>query len=240
MQFNEKLLKLRKEKGYSQEELGQRIDVTRQTISNWELGISTPEMPKIIELAHLFGVSSDELLGLEERTTYVVRKKREYEYRSKKTVFGIPWIHIHFGDEIEVTKGIIAVGDVAVGVIAAGPIAVGFMAFGGLALGLFALGGLALGLVLAVAAAAVGVFSLGGVALGYLAVGGVAFGIYSIGGCAIAREIAYTGTGVAIGKVELDGTMSKDEISKTIERIVPETVGFIKNLFIALGKGGGL
>ena len=39
MKFNEKLIKLRKAAGLSQEELGNRLDVARQTVSKWELGL---------------------------------------------------------------------------------------------------------------------------------------------------------------------------------------------------------
>ena len=63
MKFNEKLIKLRKENGMSQEQLGFELNVTRQTVSKWELGISTPEMDKLVELSKLFGVSVDELIS---------------------------------------------------------------------------------------------------------------------------------------------------------------------------------
>ena len=63
MRFNENLIKLRKENGMSQEQLGFELNVTRQTVSKWELGISTPEMDKLIEISKLFGVSVDELIN---------------------------------------------------------------------------------------------------------------------------------------------------------------------------------
>lgn len=63
MKFNEKLINLRKENGMSQEQLGFELNVTRQTVSKWELGISTPEMDKLIEISKLFGVSVDELVN---------------------------------------------------------------------------------------------------------------------------------------------------------------------------------
>lgn len=66
-EFSKRLIRLRKQNGYSQEELGNQIGVTRQTISNWELGISTPDLSKIVELAKIFNVSTDELLGMEEQ-----------------------------------------------------------------------------------------------------------------------------------------------------------------------------
>lgn len=61
MNFSEKLIKLRKEKGLSQEELGEKLNVTRQTISKWELGQTTPEMSKLVEISKLFEVTLDEL-----------------------------------------------------------------------------------------------------------------------------------------------------------------------------------
>ena len=46
MEFGNRLYELRKQKGLSQEELANRLDVTRQTVSKWELGDSTPDMDK--------------------------------------------------------------------------------------------------------------------------------------------------------------------------------------------------
>lgn len=63
MKFNEKLIKLRKEHGYSQEQLGYELNVTRQTVSKWELGISTPDMEKLVEISKLFGVNVDDLVN---------------------------------------------------------------------------------------------------------------------------------------------------------------------------------
>jgi len=52
--FSEKLFELRKVKGLSQEELAEKVDVSRQTVSKWEMGQSTPEMEKLIALSELF------------------------------------------------------------------------------------------------------------------------------------------------------------------------------------------
>lgn len=65
MKFNEKLIELRKKEGLSQEELGYKLNVTRQTISKWELGQTTPEMDKLIEMSKLFNMSVDELINEE-------------------------------------------------------------------------------------------------------------------------------------------------------------------------------
>ena len=65
MKFNEKLLELRKKEGLSQEELADKVDVSRQTVSKWEAGQTTPEMEKLLELSKLFNISLDELTGNE-------------------------------------------------------------------------------------------------------------------------------------------------------------------------------
>lgn len=66
MKFNEKLIELRKKKGMSQEELGYELNVTRQTVSKWELGQTTPEMDKLVEISKFFGISLDELTNNQE------------------------------------------------------------------------------------------------------------------------------------------------------------------------------
>jgi len=62
MEFNNKLYELRKQKGFSQEELANRLNVSRQTVSKWEVGDSTPDMEKLIAMSDLFGISLDELV----------------------------------------------------------------------------------------------------------------------------------------------------------------------------------
>lgn len=61
MKFREKLIKLRKQKAYSQEDLAAELNVTRQTISNWELGLSKPDMEKLVEISRIFNVGVEEL-----------------------------------------------------------------------------------------------------------------------------------------------------------------------------------
>lgn len=68
MNFNNRLYQLRKQKGFSQEELANRLNVSRQTVSKWEVGDSTPDMEKLAAMSELFGVSLDQLvLGKEEQ-----------------------------------------------------------------------------------------------------------------------------------------------------------------------------
>lgn len=62
MDFSEKLFKLRKTHGFSQDELADKLGVTRQSISKWESNQATPELEKVVKLAEIFDTSTDYLL----------------------------------------------------------------------------------------------------------------------------------------------------------------------------------
>ena len=64
MKLNEKIMECRKKMGISQEELAHRVGVSRQAVSKWELGDAVPEVEKLIALAQIFQVTTDEVLGL--------------------------------------------------------------------------------------------------------------------------------------------------------------------------------
>ena len=63
MELGEKILELRKKMGFSQEELADKVSVSRQTISKWELGETCPDIKQAKELSKIFKVSLDELVG---------------------------------------------------------------------------------------------------------------------------------------------------------------------------------
>ena len=63
MEFGNRLYELRKQKGLSQEELANRLDVTRQTVSKWELGETAPDIKQAQILSQIFNISLDELTG---------------------------------------------------------------------------------------------------------------------------------------------------------------------------------
>lgn len=67
MTLAEKLLKLRTDRGLSQGDLAEKLDVSRQSVSKWETGQSVPDLDKIIKLADLFGVTVDDLVREEGR-----------------------------------------------------------------------------------------------------------------------------------------------------------------------------
>ena len=60
--LGDKLVALRKKNGHSQQELADRLQVTRQTISNWELGQGAPSLDKAMELAKIYHISLDDLV----------------------------------------------------------------------------------------------------------------------------------------------------------------------------------
>ena len=62
MTMGEKILNMRKARGWNQEELAERVGVTRQAVSRWEAGSAKPDADKIIAICDLFGVSADYLL----------------------------------------------------------------------------------------------------------------------------------------------------------------------------------
>ncbi len=58
----DKIIALRKKNGWSQEELAEQLDVSRQAVSKWEGAQSTPDLERVLRMAKLFGVSTDYLL----------------------------------------------------------------------------------------------------------------------------------------------------------------------------------
>ena len=66
MKTNEKLKEIRKISGMTQEELADKLNVSRQTISKWEKGLSTPDLEMAIQFCDLFQISLDELLKEEQ------------------------------------------------------------------------------------------------------------------------------------------------------------------------------
>ena len=77
MNISDKILDLRKKKGLSQEELGNLLNVSRQTVSKWELGESTPDFDKIVPLCEIFEISTEELLRDKEKEEEVKEVKKE-------------------------------------------------------------------------------------------------------------------------------------------------------------------
>ena len=76
MKLSENIQKFRKKKGFSQEKLAEKCQVSRQAIAKWENGESVPTIDKLIFFADLYELSLDELVGRTEKDTSI--KVREY------------------------------------------------------------------------------------------------------------------------------------------------------------------
>lgn len=259
MEFPEKLYELRKGLKLSQEELAGRIGVSRQAVQKWEAGASSPDVENLLALSECFGVTLDYLLkdgasspepeqAVPEAPVYVnLRWRLCYEYKSKRTLFGLPLVHINVGFGMRRAKGVLAIGNiatglVAVGMLSAGVVSVGILAFGLLAFAAFAAGGIAVGGV------AAGLAAVGGLAFGLFAVGGLACGIYAVGGAAFAADIAlggYANGHIAIGETVRGAVtfstklsaVTADEAYQTIVREFPGIWTPLAELFAGVFGG---
>lgn len=255
MDFFHRLYKLRRQAGLSQEELANLVGVTRQAVQKWEAGASRPDMDNLAALANYFNVSLDYLVTGKEPApppqpaSAIVNNYYHpwYEYKSKRTLFGLPLVHINMGIGPRVAKGIIAIGDIAIGVVSLGGLALGLISFGGLALGLLlCLGGIAIGGI-AFGGLVVGVLAIGGLAVGWFAWGGVAFGVYTVGGLSIGTKIAIGGSAsapIAIGGsaegaqswvIPEQGGLTADQVTivcAAIEANAPQWVAHILEFFV--------
>lgn len=240
MNFQNELQKQRKAHGMSQEELGEKLGVSRQTISKWEGGTAYPDMLNLMTISDFFGITTDELINGKEELTETADEasdtqenaaasdddgksdnseyisiKNHYEYKSKTEIRGIPLIHVNCGIGSYRAKGIIAVGNISTGVISVGLVAKGFLTAGILSLGIIAMGVLSLGL-FAIGCIAGGAVSIAGIAVGIMTLGGVGIGIVSIGGCAIATHVAVGGYSIAPVSI---GYIAKGEYTAFVEKL---------------------
>ncbi len=256
-------MELRRSKGWSQEQLGERLGVTRQTVSKWELGETTPEMEKLSAMSELFGISLDELVKGE--TAPLKEKQPEpqsaapksgkfhYEYKSGRSWRGLPLVHINVGFGGCRAKGVLAIGNKACGIFAVGFMACGVVSLGLLSAGIIAMGLLSIGFaasgtlalgVFAAGGAAAGFIATGGAAAGWLSCGGAAVGQYAVGGCAFGNGIAFGGIAngtIAIGDatngiVNINSPISAGEFKMIVEQNLPGTPSFITDFFAPLAE----
>ena len=96
MTLGEKIQYYRKKNKLSQEELAARVGVSRQAVSKWELGDATPEVDKLVALARVFGVTTDELLSPEEPAAGTPPPKRE-PYDCRRGFGGVAWLIRRYG-----------------------------------------------------------------------------------------------------------------------------------------------
>ncbi len=245
MNFHKELQRLRKTAGMSQEELGEKLGVSRQTISKWEGAQAYPDMLNLLAISKHFGVTVDELISGQQEEKKAVADEQQNtaeeknesrsfhcEHRSKLEIRGVPLIHINYGLGDYRANGIIAIGNISTGILSIGLIAKGFLSIGILSIGLFAVGVLSLGL-FALGCIAAGVIAVAGIAMGVMTLGGVALGVVSIGGCAFSTHVSVGG--VAMAPVSVGFIVKGDnvmvlkemgEISRVSSESVKELINF--------------
>ena len=102
IEIADRLIKLRKKYGYSQEELADKLGLSRQAVSKWERAEASPDTDNLICLAKLYGVSLDELLNTDESMETIVEEQVKPSQESKKE--GIHIVddegnEVHIGDK---------------------------------------------------------------------------------------------------------------------------------------------
>ena len=226
MTFSEKLSKLRKEYNYTQEQLADILEVSRQSVSKWESDIAYPETEKLIKISKLFNCTMDYLLNdkiteknATQETSFSQKCTNAFknvfkERKSNTTIFGMPLYHIgrnahgFFAIGMK-AKGIFAVGLLSKGIFSLGLLSLGILSIGILTLGLIAIGNFALG-ALAIGCIAVGVFAAGAISVGIISFGALSIGKFSAGAFAIGEYIAvgdHARAMLAIGESEAVGTI---------------------------------
>ena len=80
MSIGEKLIKFRKERNISQEKLSEMIGVTRQTLSNWEGNITSPDLKQTKKISEIFNVSLDELIDNKKKVFKIKLTTKEIIY----------------------------------------------------------------------------------------------------------------------------------------------------------------
>ena len=83
MTFKEKLIVLRKNKGLTQDDFAKAVGVSRQAVYKWENGTSYPEVPKLLEIKALYGISLDDLFDDNFEVAVPEKKKRKRAVASK-------------------------------------------------------------------------------------------------------------------------------------------------------------
>lgn len=86
MTIAEKIKQLRKDNNMTQEDLAEKINVSRQTISKWETNIAIPDADNIVAISKLFNITTDELLDYKVQT---VQKKKQFIIDMAVLLFGI-------------------------------------------------------------------------------------------------------------------------------------------------------
>ena len=89
MELSEKIQKLRKEQGLTQEQFAEQLFVSRTAVSKWETGRGTPSMESLKQIANLFHITLDQLLSTEEVVVIAENENKENMKRFASYIDGI-------------------------------------------------------------------------------------------------------------------------------------------------------
>lgn len=210
MALARKLQSLRKEKGYSQEELAGRLSISRQAVSKWESGQSVPDIDNLMELARIYGVTVDSILNSgsaaeDDPPALSAETPDGGRYEGDPGSDSIRWetergVYLrepgHYEYRSKRTWRGLPLVHINLGwnllrqrvnrgyYRVANSKAKGVLAIGNVACGLLSLGFVSAGL-LSVGLVSVGLLSIGLVVAGLAAIGGIAAGALAIGGVAL-------------------------------------------------------
>lgn len=249
-----RLARLRRAQNITQEELAERLGISRQAVSKWESDLAYPETDKLLTLSRLYGCTVDYLLTGEEpvppcpepksephATTAPLtrlgaawnRRPRYFEFKSRRTVGNLPLVHINIGWGRKAT-GVVAIGLAARGIVSLGLASVGVLSVGLASAGLLSLGIFALGLLLAIGSIAVGAVAIGAIAVGLLAIGALSAGLISVGALAVGQYVAIGDH--AYGMIAVGGTVAEGEVFSAVspiyhvwrDELLPEALSLVE------------
>ena len=128
MKLSDKIIKLRKAKGWSQEDFAEKLNVSRQAVSRWENGTALPDANNILQLSKLFAVSADYLLNEDcggDETVHAVKEVNAAAAAEKKkdsklhlvaaiafAIAGLIWLFMTI-DNLNLTHAVLAAGNAA-------------------------------------------------------------------------------------------------------------------------------
>ena len=94
MQFHQRLYETRKQSGMTQSELAEKLDVSRQAVSRWEMGTAKPDFENLIAISKLFGVSIDYLLKGEAEEKVVPSQPEQQEDDTRFNFWEKLWLGV--------------------------------------------------------------------------------------------------------------------------------------------------
>ena len=228
MTIGERIAEERKKKGMTQEDMAEKLNLSRQAISKWESGSSFPDTENLLKLSFLFSVSVDYLLkgemveeknGEEEKVFHLPYSSlsRMKERHSEKTLWGLPlwsvgrnakgFFALGFRSEGIFSLGFFSKGVFSLGCFTLGGISVGMASLGLLSLGAFSGGIISFGAVSLAIMASVGAISISPLSIGSLSLGEISIGAFSRG-----RFFAYGDDAkalVALASTKAEGTWAE-------------------------------